>query len=131
MIWKEVDEVVENGKCVFIDFVGFIDGVEFEGGKVENFFLEMGVGCMILGFEDGIVGKIKGMEFVIDVIFLEDYYVENLKGKVVKFVIKVNKVEVCELLELNDEFVVCFGVVEGGVDVLKVEVCKNMECELK
>ncbi|ELL0576365.1 trigger factor [Vibrio cholerae] len=129
--WKEVDEAAENGKRVSIDFVGYIDGVEFEGGKAENFPLEMGAGRMIPGFEDGIVGKTKGMEFVIDVTFPEDYHAENLKGKAAKFAIKVNKVEARELPELNDEFVARFGVAEGGVDALKAEVRKNMERELK
>ncbi|GHY88688.1 trigger factor [Vibrio cholerae] len=129
--WKEVDEAAENGKRVAIDFVGSIDGVEFEGGKAENFPLEMGAGRMIPGFEDGIVGKTKGMEFVIDVTFPEDYHAENLKGKAAKFAIKVNKVEARELPELNDEFVARFGVAEGGVDALKAEVRKNMERELK
>ncbi|EFH75868.1 trigger factor [Vibrio cholerae] len=129
--WKEVDESAENGKRVSIDFVGSIDGVEFEGGKAENFPLEMGAGRMIPGFEDGIVGKTKGMEFVIDVTFPEDYHAENLKGKAAKFAIKVNKVEARELPELNDEFVARFGVAEGGVDALKAEVRKNMERELK
>ncbi|EGQ8669832.1 trigger factor [Vibrio cholerae] len=129
--WKEVDEAAENGKRVSIDFVGSIDGVEFEGGKAENFPLELGAGRMIPGFEDGIVGKTKGMEFVIDVTFPEDYHAENLKGKAAKFAIKVNKVEARELPELNDEFVARFGVAEGGVDALKAEVRKNMERELK
>ncbi|GHX68019.1 trigger factor [Vibrio cholerae] len=129
--WKEVDEAAENGKRVSIDFVGSIDGVEFEGGKAENFPLEMGAGRMIPGFEDGIVGKTKGMEFVIDVTFPEEYHAENLKGKAAQFAIKVNKVEARELPELNDEFVARFGVAEGGVDALKAEVRKNMERELK
>ncbi|EJL6261989.1 trigger factor [Vibrio cholerae] len=129
--WKEVDEAAENGKRVSIDFVGSIDGVEFEGGKAENFPLEMGAGRMIPGFEDGIVGKTKGMEFVIDVTFPDDYHAENLKGKAAQFAIKVNKVEARELPELNDEFVARFGVAEGGVDALKAEVRKNMERELK
>ncbi|MFG0606737.1 trigger factor [Vibrio mimicus] len=129
--WKEVDEAAENGKRVSIDFVGSIDGVEFEGGKAENFPLEMGAGRMIPGFEDGIVGKTKGMEFVIDVNFPEDYHAENLKGKAAQFAIKVNKVEARELPELNDEFVARFGVAEGGVEALKAEVRKNMERELK
>lgn len=129
--WKEVDAAAEAGSRATIDFVGSIDGVEFEGGKAENFPLEMGAGRMIPGFEDGIVGKTKGMEFGIDVNFPEDYHAENLKGKAAKFAIKINKVEVRELPELNDEFVAKFGVAEGGVEALKAEVRKNMERELK
>ncbi|MGB5803148.1 MAG: trigger factor [Vibrio anguillarum] len=129
--WEEVDAAAEAGSRATIDFVGSIDGVEFEGGKAENFPLEMGAGRMIPGFEDGIVGKTKGMEFEIDVNFPEDYHAENLKGKAAKFAIKINKVEVRELPELNDEFVAKFGVAEGGVEALKAEVRKNMERELK
>ena len=129
--WKEVDAAAEAGSRATIDFVGSIDGVEFEGGKAENFPLEMGAGRMIPGFEDGIVGKTKGMEFEIDVNFPEDYHAENLKGKAAKFAIKINKVEVRELPELNDEFVAKFGVAEGGVEALKAEVRKSMERELK
>jgi trigger factor len=129
--WTEVEEAAEEGKRATIDFVGSIDGEEFEGGKAENFPLEMGAGRMIPGFEDGIQGKTAGMEFEIDVNFPEDYHAENLKGKAAKFAIKVNKVEARELPEVNDEFVSKFGVAEGGVDALKAEVSKNMQRELK
>ena len=129
--WVEVDAAAEEGKRAVIDFVGSIDGEEFEGGKAENFPLEIGQGRMIPGFEDGIVGKTKGMEFEIDVNFPEDYHAENLKGKAAKFSIKINKVEAQELPEFTDEFIAKFGVTEGGVDALKAEVRKNMERELK
>jgi trigger factor len=128
--WTEVDAAAEEGSRATIDFVGSIDGEEFEGGKAENFPLEMGAGRMIPGFEDGIVGKTKGMEFEIDVNFPEDYHAENLKGKAAKFAIKVNKVEARELPELNEEFVAKFGATDG-VEGLKAEVRKNMERELK
>ncbi|MEZ9131220.1 trigger factor [Vibrio breoganii] len=129
--WTEVDAAAEEGMRATIDFSGSIDGEEFEGGKAENFPLEMGQGRMIPGFEDGITGKTAGMEFDIDVAFPEDYHAENLKGKEAKFSIKVNKVEARELPELTDEFVAKFGVEEGGVEALKAEVRKNMERELK
>ena len=128
--WTEVHAAAEEGSRATIDFVGSIDGEEFEGGKAENFPLEMGAGRMIPGFEDGIVGKTAGMEFEIDVNFPEDYHAENLKGKAAKFAIKVNKVEARELPELNEEFVAKFGATDG-VEGLKAEVRKNMERELK
>ncbi|GAM77827.1 cell division trigger factor [Vibrio ishigakensis] len=129
--WTEVEAAAEEGMRATIDFTGSIDGEEFEGGKAENFPLELGQGRMIPGFEDGITGKTAGMEFEIDVTFPEDYHAENLKGKAAKFLIKVNKVESRELPELTDEFVSKFGVAEGGIDALKAEVRKNMERELK
>ena len=128
--WKEVKRKAKKDDKVIIDFVGSIDGEEFEGGKAENFPLEMGAGRMIPGFEDGIVGKTAGMEFEIDVNFPEDYHAENLKGKAAKFSIKLNKVEARELPELNEEFVAKFGATDG-VEGLKAEVRKNMERELK
>ncbi|MGO2406149.1 MAG: trigger factor [Vibrio litoralis] len=129
--WAEVEEAVSADSRATIDFVGFIDGEEFEGGKAEAFPLEMGQGRMIPGFEDGILGKKAGEEFSIDVNFPEDYHAENLKGKSAKFDIKLSKVETRELPELTDEFVAKFGVNEGGVEALKTEVRKNMERELK
>lgn len=128
--WTEVEAAADAGSRATIDFVGSIDGEEFEGGKAENFPLEMGAGRMIPGFEDGIVGKTAGMEFEIEVNFPEDYHAENLKGKEAKFSIKLNKVEARELPELNEEFVSKFGAAEG-VEGLKAEVRKNMERELK
>ncbi|MEZ9460660.1 trigger factor [Vibrio splendidus] len=128
--WTEVEAAADAGSRATIDFVGSIDGEEFEGGKAENFPLDMGAGRMIPGFEDGIVGKTAGMEFEIEVNFPEDYHAENLKGKAAKFSIKLNKVEARELPELNEEFVSKFGAAEG-VEGLKAEVRKNMERELK
>ena len=129
--WTEADTAVEDGTRATIDFQGTIDGEEFEGGKADDFPLEIGAGRMIPGFEDDIIGKTAGMEFEIDVTFPEDYHAENLKGKAAKFAIKVKKVETRELPEINDEFIAKFGVSEGGVDALKAEVRKNMERELK
>ncbi|MFV0575662.1 MAG: trigger factor [Vibrio sp.] len=129
--WVEVEEVVGETSRATIDFVGSIDGEEFEGGKADAFPLEMGQGRMIPGFEEGILGKKAGDEFTIEVNFPEDYHAENLKAKAATFAIKLVKVETRELPELTDEFVARFGVTEGGVDALKVEVRKNMERELK
>ncbi len=129
--WAEVEAEVSADSRVTLDFVGSIDGEEFEGGKAEGFPLEMGQGRMIPGFEDGLAGKKAGDEFTIEVSFPEDYHAENLKGKAASFAITLHKVEARELPELNDEFVAKFGVVDAGVDGLKAEVRKNMERELK
>lgn len=128
--WTEADTAVEEGTRATIDFLGSIDGEEFEGGKAEDFPLEIGAGRMIPGFEDGVIGKTAGMEFDIEVTFPEDYHAENLKGKAAKFAIVVKKVETQALPEINDEFVAKFGVKEGGVDALQAEVRKNMQREL-
>ncbi|WP_407330927.1 trigger factor [Enterovibrio sp. 27052020O] len=129
--WADVDTAAQADSRVTIDFIGSIDGEEFEGGKAEGFALVMGQNRMIPGFEDGIVGKKAGEEFTIEVNFPEDYHAENLKGKAAKFEIKLHKVEAQELPELTEEFVARFGVEDGGVEGLKAEVRKNMERELK
>ncbi|WP_213607695.1 trigger factor [Pseudoalteromonas sp.] len=128
--WADVDAAAGEKDRVTIDFVGTIDGEEFEGGKAEDFPLELGQGRMIPGFEDNIVGKKAGEEVVADVNFPEDYHAENLKGKAAQFTITVKKVEAQELPELSEEFATKFGVTEGGVDALKEEVKKNMAREL-
>ncbi|SFD24261.1 trigger factor [Pseudoalteromonas denitrificans] len=129
--WTESEEAASESARVTIDFIGKVDGEEFEGGKSEDFPLELGQGRMIPGFEDNIIGKKAGEELVASVTFPEEYHAENLKGKDAEFAITVKKVEVQELPELNDEFAVVFGVAEGGVDALKVEVKKNMARELE
>ncbi|KHM44694.1 trigger factor [Pseudoalteromonas distincta] len=128
--WTDVDAAAGENDRVTVDFVGTIDGEVFEGGKAEDFPLELGQGRMIPGFEDNIVGKKAGEEVVADVTFPEDYHAENLKGKAAQFTITVKKVEAQELPELSEEFATKFGVTEGGVDALKEEVKKNMTREL-
>lgn len=128
--WEEKKGKAAASDRVVIDFVGSIDGEEFEGGKASNFSLELGQGRMIPGFEDGIVGKKAGEQVTVDVTFPEEYHAENLKGKAASFAVTVNKVEQQVLPELNDEFAGLFGLETATVDALKVEVRKNMEREL-
>ncbi|MGI5308796.1 trigger factor [Rheinheimera sp. WS51] len=129
--WEEKSDAAAAGDKVEIDFVGSIDGEEFEGGKANNFELELGQNRMIPGFEDGIIGKKAGEEVTVEVNFPEDYHAENLKGKAASFVITVNKVQQQVLPELNDEFAGLFGLETASVDALKVEVRKNMNRELE
>ncbi|WP_395340903.1 trigger factor [Ningiella sp. W23] len=128
--FKEVKRKAKEGDKVFINFVGTIDGEEFDGGKAEDFPLELGKGQMIPGFEEPLEGAKKGDEVVAKVTFPEDYHAEALKGKDAEFAITVNKVEGLNLPKVDDEFAQLFGVEEGGVDALKEEVKKNMQREL-
>ena len=98
------DRAVENGDIVEIDFEGFVDGVAFEGGKAENYTLNIGAGQFIPGFEDQVVGKNIGEEFDINVTFPEAYHAPELAGKAAVFAIKVNGITAKELPELNDAF---------------------------
>ncbi|MBT1443203.1 trigger factor [Shewanella sp. JM162201] len=126
-----VERAAEEGDKVTINFVGSVDGEEFQGGKAEGFELQLGSGRMIPGFEEGIKGHKAGEEFDIDVTFPEEYHAENLKGKAAKFAITLTEVKAAELPEVNDEFAKLFGITEGGVDALKAEISKNMGRELE
>ena len=127
--WTESQEAVKAEDRVTIDFVGSVDGEEFEGGKATDFVLAMGQGRMIPGFEEGIVGHKAGEQFDIDVTFPADYHSENLKGKAAKFAITLKKVENIVLPELTEEFVKKFGNAKS-VEDLRAEIKKNMQREL-
>ncbi|MEN3157115.1 trigger factor [Alkalimonas sp. NCh-2] len=129
--WAEKKGKAAKNDRIIMDFVGSIDGEEFEGGKASDFTLELGQGRMIPGFEEGLIGKKAGEETTLEVTFPEDYHAENLKGKAASFAVTVKKVEKQVLPELNDEFAALFGLTEATVDALKTEVRKNMERELK
>lgn len=128
--WAKTEAAAASGDRVVIDFVGSIDGEEFEGGKASDFTLELGQGRMIPGFEEGIIGKKAGEAVTVDVTFPAEYHAENLKGKAAQFAVTVKAVEAQQLPEVNDEFAKLFGLAEATVDALKVEVKKNMEREL-
>ena len=127
--WAESQEAAKAEDRVTIDFVGSVDGEEFEGGKATDFVLAMGQGRMIPGFEEGIVGHKAGEQFDIDVTFPAEYHAENLKGKAAKFAITLKKVENIVLPELTEEFVKKFGNAKS-VDDLRAEIKKNMQREL-
>ena len=127
--WAESQEAAKAEDRVVIDFVGSVDGEEFEGGKATDFVLAMGQGRMIPGFEEGIVGHKAGEQFDIDVTFPAEYHAENLKGKAAKFAITLKKVENIVLPELTEEFVKKFGNAKS-VEDLRAEIKKNMQREL-
>ncbi len=97
------DRAVEKGDITDINFEGFVDGVAFDGGKGENFDLEIGSGQFIPGFEDQIIGKNSGEEFDVNVTFPTEYTPE-LAGKDATFKVKVNEIKAKEYPELDDEF---------------------------
>jgi len=100
-----VDEgPAQQGDFTSIDFEGFLDGVPFEGGKGENYSLELGSGSFIPGFEDQVVGLNIAEEKDINVTFPENYQAENLAGKPVVFKVKLNEIKRKNLPALDDEF---------------------------
>lgn len=119
---------VESGNVAIIDFEGFKDGEPFDGGKGENYSLEIGSNTFIPGFEDQVIGMEKGEEKDIVVTFPEDYHAENLKGKEVTFKVKVHEIKEKQARELDEEFFEDLGL-EGVNDekTLKEEIKKNIE----
>ncbi|MBP5268140.1 MAG: trigger factor [Ruminococcus sp.] len=99
------DRAAEKGDTVKIDFEGFKDGVAFDGGKAEDFDLELGSGQFIPGFEDQIVGHSTGEEFEINVTFPEEYQVKDLAGAPAVFKINLKSISKKELPELDDDMV--------------------------
>ncbi|MDY6815777.1 MAG: trigger factor [Pseudomonadota bacterium] len=128
---KEVERESRDKDVVTIDFKGFIDGEEFEGGSAEGHRLTLGSGQMIPGFEEGIVGGKAGEELEIEVTFPEDYQNEDLAGKPARFEIRIHKVEEPQLPELDAEFFRKFGIEAEDETAFREEVKKNMERELK
>ncbi|OTQ35973.1 trigger factor [Gilliamella apis] len=128
--WKVVEQEAKEQNRVTLDFLGKVDGDEFEGGKADDFALVLGQGRMIPGFEDAIIGHKAGDQFDINVTFPDDYHAENLKGKPAVFAATLKKVEELELPELTEDVVKRFGIADGTVDSLRAEVRKNMLREL-
>jgi len=95
----------ENGDIAVIDFDGYVDDKQFDGGQAENYELTLGAGQFIPGFEDQIVGHSTGEDFDVNVTFPEDYHAEELKGKAAVFKIKLHELKTKELPEVDDEFV--------------------------
>ena len=103
LVVKE-EGTAELGDTTVIDFEGFVDGVAFEGGKGENYSLELGSNSFIPGFEEQVVGMATGEEKDIEVSFPEEYHAAELAGKPAVFKIKLHEIKTKQLPELDDEF---------------------------
>ncbi|GLF89954.1 trigger factor [Bacillus safensis] len=103
LVVKE-EGAIENDDTVVLDFEGFVDGEAFEGGKAENYSLEVGSGSFIPGFEEQLVGLETGAEKDVEVTFPEEYHAEDLAGKPAVFKVKIHEIKAKELPALDDEF---------------------------
>lgn len=129
---------VENGDIAIIDFEGFKDGVAFDGGKGENYSLEIGSNTFIPGFEEQLIGMNLGEEKDITVTFPENYGAADLAGKEVVFKVKVNEIKVKEIRELDKDFFEDLGM--DGIDTkekleeeikVNIQTQKDMDAENK
>ena len=116
------DRPVEKGDIATIDFEGFVDGVAFEGGKAENYDLEIGSNSFIPGFEDQVIGIKIDEEKDINVKFPEEYFSKDLAGKDATFKVKVHEIKKKELPKLDDEF---------AKDVSEFDTLKELKEDIK
>ena len=116
-----VEREAKSGDTAVIDFEGFKDGVPFEGGKGENFSLELGSGSFVPGFEEQVIGMKAGEEKDLDITFPENYH-EDLAGKAVVFKVKVHEVKEKEVPAMDDEF---------AKDVSEFETLKELKDDTK
>ena len=117
-----VETPVEKGNIAVIDFEGFVDGKAFEGGKGENYSLEIGSGSFIPGFEDQVIGMKIDEEKDINVKFPDEYFSKDLAGKDATFKVKVHEIKKKELPELDDEF---------AKDVSEFDTLKELKDSIK
>ena len=116
------DRQSEMEDTVIIDFVGSVDGVEFQGGTGENFELKLGSGQFIPGFEEQLVGKNADEDVDVVVTFPEEYHVDELKGKEALFKCHIHEIKKEILPEINDEL---------ASDVSEFETLADFKKDLK
>ena len=121
----------QNGDQVVIDFVGKIDGVEFAGGKAENFEYVLGEGRMLPEFEAATLGLKVGESKSFPLSFPADYHGKDVAGKTAEFTITVKAVNWAHLPAVDEAFALSLGVTEGGVAKMREEVKQNLEREVK
>lgn len=121
-----VDRPAQDGDTVLIDYEGWSDGVQFEGGTAERQPLKLGSGTFIPGFEEQLIGVSAGEEKDVQVTFPEEYHSEELAGKEAVFKCKVHEIKEEELPEINDDFVKDISEFDT-LDELKADIKENLE----
>ncbi len=116
-----------KGDVVMIDFVGSVDGVEFQGGKGANYPLELGSGSFIPGFEDQLLDSVAGDKVDVKVKFPDNYHAKDLAGKDAVFAVEVKEVREPKAVEINDEFAKSLG--EESLDKLKEAIANRIKSD--
>ena len=128
--WKELKRKSKKGDRVLIDFVGTVDGEEFEGGKASDYPMVLGEAQMLPDFEKGVKGMKAGESKDVEVVFPDDYN-EELGGKTAVFNIVAKTVSEPVLPEIDEDFIKGFGVESGDKNELLAEVRTNLETNLE
>ena len=128
------DRATEDGDTVIIDFDGYVDGKQFEGGYAEDYTLVLGSHSFIDNFEDQLVGKNLGEDVEVNVTFPEEYHVDELKGKPALFKVKIKEIQKKELPELDDDFaqdVSDFDTLDEYKADVEKKILENTENQIK
>jgi trigger factor len=120
----------QNGDRVTIDFVGKIDGVEFPGGKADDYAFVLGEGRMLPEFEAATVGLKVGESKTFSMAFPEDYHGKDVAGKTAEFTITLKKLEWAHLPEVDAEFAKSLGVADGDLQKMREDIKVNLEREV-
>ena len=129
--FESVDRPAQKEDRVVVDFVGKKDGVEFEGGKGENYPFVVGSGIMLAEFENAVVGLKKDEEKTFNLTFPKEYFQKDLAEKEVEFWVKVKDVMEPKLPEVDADFAKSLGIKDGDIQKLKAEIKENLEREVK
>ena len=124
------EPVAANGDRVTVDFVGVIDGVEFPGGKAEDYAFVLGDGRMLPEFEAATVGLKVGESKTFPLAFPEDYHGKDVAGKTAEFTITLKKLEWAHLPEVDAEFAKSLGIEDGSIEKMRDDIKVNLEREV-
>lgn len=125
------DQSAQNGDRVTVDFVGKIDGVEFQGGKAENFPFVLGEGRMLPEFEAAAIGLKVGESKTFPLAFPADYHGKDVAGKTAEFTITMKKVEWAHMPEVDADFAKSLGIPDGDIAKMREDIKMNLEREVK
>ncbi|MFC7514275.1 trigger factor [Herbaspirillum sp. GCM10030257] len=125
------DQSAQNGDRVTVDFVGKIDGVEFQGGKAEDYAFVLGEGRMLPEFESAAIGLKVGESKTFPLPFPEDYHGKDVAGKTAEFTITMKKIEWAHMPEVDSEFAKSLGIEDGDLNKMRQDIKSNLEREVK
>ena len=124
------DQTAQNGDRATVDFVGKIDGVEFQGGKADDYAFVLGEGRMLPEFETATIGLKVGESKTFPLAFPEDYHGKDVAGKTAEFTITLKKLEWAHLPEVDAEFAKSLGIEDGDLTKMREDIKRNLEREV-
>jgi len=124
------DLTAKNGDRVTVDFVGKIDGVEFQGGKADDYAYVLGEGRMLPEFENATIGLKVGEAKTFELAFPADYHGKDVAGKTAEFTITLKKLEWAHLPEVDAEFAKTLGIEDGDLTKMRADIKLNLEREV-